>query len=287
MQRVLKWLGVVLGLGALAGIGYGVWRSQQPPSPLLSEQELAEQLKQLIAANDLRVRPVSVVTTVGQGAAPLADQLNICRSQPDQNCGAAYNLLRPGEARDERLKAAAWQSSLTYGVDAVTFATGVIAVGRSTMVTLAGDRVGMTCLLAHELAHHAQDHSFRHSVSSAGWKQLPEAEAQKRSLALSRQQELEADRWMLQYAGRAGVSPERCVRSIDALHRSDGDGTPTDPLATHPGYQERMENLQRELARIDPLKLKAEGQANLRRGSTLTLGYSPDLQLWTIWQPQE
>lgn len=103
-------------------------------------------------------------------------------------------------------------------------------------------------------------------------------------MALMRQQELEADRWMLQYVSRAGVPPERCVRSIDAMHRSDGDGAPTDPQATHPGYQERMHNLRKALARIDPVRMKAQGQVNRRRGSTLTLGYSPDLQLWTIWR---
>lgn len=283
MNKRIGWLTALLGAGLLAGIGYGSWYALQPPSPLWSERDLAEQLRQLVDANGLSVRPLSVVVTAGQGTGSLADSANLCRRQGDQSCGSFYNLLRPGEAREERLKAATWHSSLTYGVDAVTYPTGVMAIGRSTMVTMAGDRVGMICLLAHELAHHARDHAFMHSVAAAGWRELPAKEAEQRSMALAREQELEADRLMLEYVARDGVSPERCVPRIDGIFRSDGDASPTDPLSNHPGYPERMENLQRELARIDPLKLKAEGKANLRRGSTRVLGYSPDLQLWTIW----
>jgi hypothetical protein len=67
-------------------------------------------------------------------------------------------------------------------------------------------------------------------------------EVSDKGFGLSREQELEADRLAVTYLAKAGINPEGCLRVVANLHRGHYR-----PLAsktdTHPGEQERMQNM--------------------------------------------
>ncbi|MFN9630612.1 MAG: M48 family metalloprotease [Cyanobacteriota bacterium] len=72
-------------------------------------------------------------------------------------------------------------------------------------------------------------------------------EVSEKGYALSRQQELEADRLAVSYLAKAGINPQGCQRVVAYLHRGQYQpvASKTD---THPGEQERAQNMAAAIA---------------------------------------
>ncbi|CAE08178.1 M48 family metalloprotease [Parasynechococcus marenigrum] len=68
---------------------------------------------------------------------------------------------------------------------------------------------------------------------------------------VSREHELDADKFAVTYMANAGLDPEKCIDVIDFLHRITGD-TSTQPMATHPGETERKMSLRQVIDDLPP-----------------------------------
>ena len=116
----------------------------------------------------------------------------------------------------------------------------------------------------HELAHYRRYHIFRQSVHDSHLRRdLSDQIKQLESLKFSRQQELEADRDAADLLARAGWKGRVCQEALVFMHRSVGDGTPTEEDSTHPGYEERIGAMRAHYDTLlkAPLKRQPDTQA--------------------------
>lgn len=142
------------------------------------------------------------------------------------------------------------------------------------MLALANDRSELAAALAHELGHVIARHSAQRVIARVqaraqalnvarafGDPEITRAtvEAQRQSLAaFSRENEMEADRIAVDLLGKAGYDPWGALRLMQSLDRMGAfyadlarvRRAPASPLATHPSTAERVEAMQRYLARL-------------------------------------
>jgi predicted Zn-dependent protease len=77
-------------------------------------------------------------------------------------------------------------------------------------------------------------------------------------MSLSRQHELEADRDSADMMARAGYKGRICQQGMEFLHRSNGDGSATEPDFTHPGYEERMKAIRQHYDALEKKPVKPQ-----------------------------
>ena len=70
-------------------------------------------------------------------------------------------------------------------------------------------------------------------------------------MGFSREQEREADRKAVEYVAKAGINPKSCLDVVDLIHKATGDKT-TSPTDSHPGENERRENMEKAIDELSP-----------------------------------
>ena len=136
----------------------------------------------------------------------------------------------------------------------------------SGLVELASSDAQLASVLAHEVAHVAERHiadrlAAQYGVQALAAAALGENPGLVAGLAgsvlqqgvlmkYSRTQELEADRRGLAYLSRAGYDPQAAIAMFRKLGaaRESGDGALASFFASHPGTEERIDQLQEIIA---------------------------------------
>lgn len=229
---------IAAGIAAVAALGAGLglwaWQQQRLPAELLTLQAV---LQRLSRGNDLGREPIHVMVTSGSTSAQLAEQRGLCK--PDQ-CDL-FAQLNPyhhyGNGWDELIR----QGYALGDIEGWSTSSGTVILPRASFRAY-GPHIGyLSCTVAHEIAHIRRHHVFEQSVhDSHQLHNLPEEQARRRSMARSQQLELEADRDAATMLARAGVKGRVCLDDLRFMYRSIGDGSPSDPESTHPGYEERL-----------------------------------------------
>jgi len=100
------------------------------------------------------------------------------------------------------------------------------------------------------------------------------------AIALSREQEHEADRLAVNYLAKAGINPDGCLRVVTYLHR--GQYNPVSSKNdTHPGEQERSQSLKQAIAAS--AADYARSKAQLLKPAPLLYRYDNRLEVVTLY----
>lgn len=100
------------------------------------------------------------------------------------------------------------------------------------------------------------------------------------AFALSRQQELEADRLAVGYLSKAGINPEGCLRVVTALHR--GQYRPVSGRDdTHPGEQERLQAIRQAIDALPGSAARVKGPG--QKPAPLVYRYDKRLEVVTLY----
>ena len=102
---------------------------------------------------------------------------------------------------------------------------------------------------------------------------------------LSREHELEADRYAVTYLANAGLNPNKCIDVMELLHRNTGDSS-TWEYSTHPGETERMNALREAIDGLSPrLKRKYKNTGPRFKYPLLPYVYDQETQVVRISTP--
>jgi hypothetical protein len=224
----------VLGLAALIGLGSWAWQQRRQPTEVQTLQEVVQRLGR---GNNLGKQPISFMVASGGYAAYLAQQRGLCK--PNQ-C-ELFTQLNPykhyGNGWDELIR----QGYALDGIEGWATASRTVVIPQSTFRTYGTHNGYLACTVAHEIAHVLRHHVFLSSYQeNHNLKKLTEKPKELALMRVSREHELEADRDSADMLVRAGFKGRICQQGLAFMHRSNGDGSATEPESTHPGYEERV-----------------------------------------------
>lgn len=106
------------------------------------------------------------------------------------------------------------------------------------------------------------------------------AEVNQQAMAISRQQEIEADRLAVGYLARAGINPQGCLRVVAKLSH----GKYIQPLreeGSHPSHNRRLEQIQEAITAHAAILQRAQSQ--IIKPAALAYRYDSQLQLVTVY----
>jgi hypothetical protein len=244
----------IAGTAVVAGlVVLGSWAWQRRlPSEVQTLQAVVERLGR---GNDLGRQPIIFMMGSGGYSSFLAQQRGLCK--PDQ-C-ELFDQLNPykhyGNGWDELMR----QGYGLGGIQAWTTASGTVVIPRATFRAY-GPRIGyLACTVAHEIAHLRRNHVFLSNYQeNHKFRSLDKQQKELAVMRLSRQHELEADRDSADMMARAGYKGRICQQGLEFMHRSNGDGSATEPDFTHPGYEERMKAIRQHYDALEKKPVKPQ-----------------------------
>ena len=231
------WLPVVSA--GLVATAFAAWRQARPVVPA-EYLILKAVVSRLAAHNSLGSAPISFSINSGSYAASLAEMRGLCKTG---SCDF-YAQLNPYKSYDKDWDEISRQSYTLGDIGAWTTSSGTIEISRATFRAYGSHTGWLACTVAHEIAHLKRKHIFlANYYENNTIRTTPKGKRDKLIYALSRKHELEADRDAALMMARAGYQGRICQDGLMFMHQSSGDGGATEPLSTHPGYDERIKIL--------------------------------------------
>jgi Zn-dependent protease with chaperone function len=231
------WLPVA-SIGLIAG-AFAAWRQARPVVPA-EYLTLKAVISRLVAHNSLGSAPISFSINSGSYAASLAEMRGLCKAE---SCDF-YAQLNPYKSYGKDWDEISRQSYTLGDIGAWTTSSGTIEISRATFRAYGSHAGWLACTVAHEIAHLKRKHIFLASYYANNTiRSTPKGKQDKLIYAQSRKQELEADRDAALMMARAGYQGRICQDGLMFMHQSSGDGGATEPLSTHPGYDDRFKAL--------------------------------------------
>ena len=167
----------------------------------------------------------------------MAAQRGLCK--PDQ-CDVFAQLnpyQRYSNGWDELIR----QGYALGDIQAWSASSGTVVIPRAAFRAYGSHTGYLACTVAHEIAHIRRNHIFQQSYHLNHNLHGQNEQAKKLAeMKRSRELELEADRDAATMLARAGYPARVCQHELAFMARSVGDGSITEPDATHPGYEERL-----------------------------------------------
>jgi len=232
-----------LGFGALAlglvAFALGAWRQTHPPLPT-DYETLQAVVNRLAAHNALGSNPLGLSINNGSYATTLAQMRGFCKEAACDFYAQLNPYKRYGNDWDEISR----QSYTLGDIGSWSTSSGTIEVPRAAFRIYGRHSGWLACTVAHEIAHIQRNHVFLASYYANNTiRSAPASKKDELNYAKSRQQELEADRDSAVMMARAGYKGRICLDNLVFIHHSSGDGSATEPQATHPGFDERTKAL--------------------------------------------
>ena len=227
---------VTMGLVATC---IAVWRHAQPMVPN-DYQTLKGVVRRLATHNSLGAAPIGFSINSGYYASSLAEMRGFCK---EERCDF-YAQLNPYKSYGKDWDEISRQSYTLGDIGAWTTSSGTIEIARATFRAYGSHTGWLACTVAHEIAHLKRKHIFLASYYAHNTiRSTPKSKQNKLIYAQSRRQELEADRDAALMMARAGYPGRICLEGLIFTHQSSGNGEATEPLSTHPGYDDRIRAL--------------------------------------------
>ena len=195
--------------------------------------------------NDLGDYPFTFSITSGSRGTWIAKSLGLTRK--NQSC---YHLkhINPfikykGKLSHE-INEAIRQSYLLDTIEAYAYPNGYIQISRSSFKSNENLEDYLAFVIGHEISHVLNEDSFNKSlkVSKEG-KKLKTKKRIEYGFEISRECEKEADICSAKMLINAGYSTSIPIKAHDFIAKKDGYGYETGKKDTHPGYEERRNNL--------------------------------------------
>ena len=195
--------------------------------------------------NDLGDYPFTFSITSGSRGTWIAKSLGLTRK--NQSC---YHLkhINPfikykGKLSHE-INEAIRQSYLLDTIEAYAYPNGYIQISRSSFKSNENLEDYLAFVIGHEISHVLNEDSFNKSlkVSKEG-KKLKKKKRIEYGFEISRECEKEADICSAKMLINAGYSTSIPVKAHDFIAKKYGYGYETGKKCTHPGYEERRNNL--------------------------------------------
>jgi hypothetical protein len=245
-RRLIAGLALVTALvsGLVAGLGLWSWQRRLPAEV----QTLQAILERLSHGNDLGSQPINFMVSSGSYSAQLAEQRGLCKPEQCEMFAQLNPYRRYGNGWDELIR----QGYALGDIQGWSTSSGTVILPRASFRAY-GPHLGyLSCTVAHEIAHFQRHHVFEQSYhDNHNLGDLPEPQARRQSMARSQQLELEADREAATMLARAGYKGRVCLKDLQFMYHSIGDGSTTDPDSTHPGYEERLAAMAAHYARLE------------------------------------
>ena len=242
-----------LALAAAGAAGAWAW-SRRMPAEYQSMEAIVDRLA---SGNALGKQPLNFAVTSGIYSAQLAVQRGLCK---EDRCDM-FVTLNPfrtyANGWDELIR----QSYAVGDIEGSSTSSGTVLISRPSF-RIYGPRVGwLGCTVAHEIAHVQRHHIFEQSYyNNHAIKGLPKEKKDLKTMAKSRQQELEADRDAADMLARAGYKGRICVDELIFIYKSTGDGSATEKDSTHPGFNERVAALKAHYGRREKEQAAAKAK---------------------------
>ena len=195
--------------------------------------------------NDLGDYPFTFSITAGSRVTWIAKSLGLTRK--NQSC---YHLkhINPfikykGKLSHE-INEAIRQSYLLDTIEAYAYPNGYIQISRSSFKSNENLEDYLAFVIGHEISHVLNEDSFNKSlkVSKEG-KKLKTKKRIEYGFEISRECEKEADICSAKMLINAGYSTSIPVKAHDFIAKKYGYGYETGKKCTHPGYEERRNNI--------------------------------------------
>ncbi len=202
-------------------------------------------ITKLALKNDLGNYPFTFSITAGSRVTWIAKSLGLTRKS--QSC---YHLKRinpfikyKGKLSHE-INEAIRQSYLLDTIEASAYPNGYIQISRSSFKSNENLEDYLAFVIGHEISHVLNEDSFNKSlkVSKEG-KKLKTKKRIEYGFEISRECEKEADICSAKMLINAGYSTSIPVKAHDFIAKKYGYGYETGKKCTHPGYEERRNNL--------------------------------------------
>ena len=241
-RRTLAGFSVAVVLAG-AGVAGWAWLNRMPAE----YRRLEAVVQRLGRGNNLGSQPISFMIGAGTYTADLAQERGLCKPERCEFFAQLNPFRTYGNGWDELVR-------IGYALGDIqgwSASSGTVVLPRAAFRAYGPRNDYLSCTVAHELAHIQLHHVFQQSYhDSHGPQGLTDQQAEERSMARSRQLELEADRVAADMLARAGYRGPVCLKELEFMFRSVGDGTPTSPSSTHPGYEERIAAMKAHYARL-------------------------------------
>lgn len=235
-QHRSRTLVLVLGSVALAtaAIATAVWSAQRPPADV---RTLEAVLRRLSRGNNLGDQPLTFMVASGSYTAQLATQRGLCKPEQCDMFAQLNPYQHYGNGWDELMR----QGYALGDIQAWSASSGTVVIPRAAFRAYGTHTGYLACTVAHEIAHIRRNHIFQQNYHLNHNLHGQNEQAKKLGeMKRSRELELEADRDAATMLARAGYPARVCQHELAFMARSVGDGSITEPDATHPGYEERL-----------------------------------------------
>ena len=237
-------LSLIFLIGLLTFLGKKIRNNSQLFMP--KEYKIVKRIVNKISKkNDLGDYPFTFSITSGSRGTWIAKSLGLTRK--NQSC---YHLkhINPfikykGKLSHE-INEAIRQSYLLDTIEAYAYPNGYIQISRSSFKSNENLEDYLAFVIGHEISHVLNEDSFNKSlkVSKEG-KKLKTKKRIEYGFEISRECEKEADICSAKMLINAGYSTSIPVKAHDFIAKKDGYGYETGKKDTHPGYEERRNNL--------------------------------------------
>ena len=195
--------------------------------------------------NDLGDYPFTFSITAGSRGTWIAKSLGL----PTKNESCLHlKHVNPfikykGKLSDE-INEAIRQAYLLDTVEACAYPNGYIQISRSSFKSNEDFEDYLAFVIGHEISHVLNEDSFNKSlkVSKEG-KKLKKKKKMEFGFEISRDCEKEADICSAKMLINAGYSTSIPIKAHDFIAKKDGYGYETGKKCTHPGYEDRRNNL--------------------------------------------
>ena len=237
-------LSLIVLLGLLTFLGKKIRNNSQLFMP--KEYKIVKKIVNKISKkNDLGDYPFTFSITSGSRGTWIAKSLGLTRK--NQSC---YHLkhINPfikykGKLSHE-INEAIRQSYLLDTIEAYAYPNGYIQISRSSFKSNENLEDYLAFVIGHEISHVLNEDSFNKSLKvSREGKKLKTKKRIEYGFEISRECEKEADICSAKMLINAGYSTSIPVKAHDFIAKKYGYGYETGKKCTHPGYEERRNNL--------------------------------------------
>ena len=221
----------------------------------------------LAVNNDLGKRPIAFQINSGKYLNWMAEEIKLCT---DDNCRAFEDLDPFREYQGEYSEYINQFLRNTYlygGIGALAYPSRVVSISRSTMRLLETDSETLSFILAHEIGHILDNHSFETSeeksiktkniqieIEAENDKEVKakkEKEKENIEFAIDREYEYIADKIASMLLTNSNFGDNAAIEALEASSFITGDGEITQKDSTHPSWKDRIESLKNSDNSID------------------------------------
>ena len=208
-------------------------------------QRIKEVVNRLAASNGFGNDQILFSVVSGRYASFLAEELGLCK-QDEYGC-IFFSQLNPFTKYDDNINEILRQAYIFGDVNGYAHSNGTIELPRHVFRLVGSDNTKLACIIAHEITHVVEHHTFKQSkeLSEISEGVADEEEKKIMNAKLSRKYEKIADKNALKLTARAGYPAQSCIDFMTFLYESSGDGEKTQKDSTHPDLDERISALRK------------------------------------------